>query len=220
MHPARMPAFAQAGVDDRIPRPALLPALQILGKVVPPGQPGKSLVEGGVSRMRKMKKEVISEFTPADFPQVAFGPRTQDMLPLASDGRDDLPGRDFTEMQVWRQTRRASLPGNIPARLVTGEAFVDKFGQAPEGALLADRPAGVKTRIPGYPRQQIQRLQGFRMKPGRRRRQDGGRRFGGVTQALIQHRLPERREDPVGITTGFHDFPRLVEQGSVVGGHP
>ena len=138
MHPAGLPQFAHAGVDDRITGLPALPARERIARLAP----GKS-IEGRIEvlfrKSRKVDEQVIRKLPPDDFLSKNLQVAIRD---AAAGVFRSLPypvGRDLAESQMRRQSG-----GEGPARQVSlvGVA-VERFRDEVAKTFIRPRFAGL-----------------------------------------------------------------------------
>src|SRR5688572_5899481 len=103
MHPACRPQFAHARVDDWIPGLSTLPRIEPF-LFLAPAELGKFLSQRLLGCVRKVKEQMVREFTPAKFRCVSRRPpfRARDSMLLC--GMPNLAWADFAEVQMRRKS--------------------------------------------------------------------------------------------------------------------
>ena len=121
MHPAGAPQLAHPGVHNGISRATLLPGTEKFGVLAPrkPLEIGSQRLGG---RVRKVKKQVVSEFPPTNLREelqsAPVGFWNAFCLRLPTDSVPDLTGGNFTEVKMRRKTRTAGASRTVAVFII------------------------------------------------------------------------------------------------------
>ena len=151
MHPAGLPEFAHAGIDDGNAGTARLPGVEG-GFVFRPGEVGEFGADGLRAQFGVLPEQVDGEFPPEEFFQEGFHARGRSqrggLLP-------DRAGRDFTEMHVRGEARGAGDAGMVARLGIVLDRPGQEFFQALLGAGFAGCPGLAQAAGPvGFVREQ------------------------------------------------------------------
>jgi hypothetical protein len=194
VHPARVPEFAHAGVDDGITGAPPLPRAQ-RPRVGPPRELRVFGPQRLVRRVRKMEEQVVGELAPHHLAQEGLdASRSPVLLVPERNGVPDLPRGDLSEMKVRRETRSGGEGGLIAIGVVAGGAPVVELIQHLRCASLARRPGRAHAAGPVDGWKQVEVRQGHAGGPAGGGGEAGGRGQGGGKGRKRQQMLVEWRE--------------------------